>query len=216
MKNVRLRVGLVGALAAAAAVLAGTAAPAQAGLLDPVLAPILHIVVPDCGPSSQPFQGFGDGHSYYAIPNNGLEDGSAGWSLFGGAAVTAGNEPFGVNGAGSSSLSLPSGSSALSPAACINLLSPYLRMFAQDSGSDRGLSVQVFFYGVAGNLLGLVNYGTLDPGDHRSWQPTDPIRSLFALPLLTQSFRMRLAPSGRGSGWRIDDVFVDPWLSGAG
>lgn len=200
----------------ALALAAGAATPASAALLDP-LAPVVNLVVPDCGTAGQPFARWNDNHSYYTIPNNGFESGASGWTLVGGARVVYGNEPYYVNGRGSYSLSLPSGSSAVSPAACVNLLSPYLRMFANDAnGRDSGLDVEVRFYGLTGNLTGILNVATLDPGDHATWQPTAPVSTALALPLGTSSFRLRLAPGGWGSNWRVDDVFVDPWLNVGG
>jgi hypothetical protein len=212
----RVRLGALGMVAAiaAAALVGATARQASAGLLDP-LAPVVNLAVPNCGAMTQPFAGFGDYHDYYAIQNNGFESGATGWTLSGGARVVDGNEPYGVNNGGASSLYLPSGSSALGPAACINVLSPYLRFFAQDSGSDRGLTAQVLFYGLTGNLLGVLNLATLAPGDHRAWQPSSRVSSALALPLATTSFRLKLVPNGWGSAWRVDDVFVDPWVIGA-
>ena len=48
------------------------AAPAaNAGLVSG----ITNTLLPTCGSSSQPFAQFGDYNSYYAVPNNGLENG---------------------------------------------------------------------------------------------------------------------------------------------
>lgn len=215
MKNLRLcRLRVVFAFAiVCATALGATARPAGAGLLDP-LAPVLQIVIPPCGAPVQPFTQWGDDHSYYAIPNNGFETGSAGWTLSGGARVVPGNEPYNLSGPGSYSLALPSGSSAVGPPTCVNLLAPYLRMIALDAGgADNGLQVQVRFYGLTGNLTGLLNFATFDPADHATWQPTGAAPSALALPLATRYMRIRLAPSGWGSNWRVDDVFVDPWLA---
>ena len=63
--------------------------------------------------TSQPFTAWNDSASYYLVPNGGLENGSTGWSLSGGASVVYGNEPFLPT--GFHSLSLPSGSQAVSP-----------------------------------------------------------------------------------------------------
>lgn len=217
MKKLRLaRLGLAAVAALSAAALAGTATPARAGLLDP-LAPVIGIVIPPCGAPVHPFAQFGDDNSYYLVPNGGFEAGSTGWTLSGGARVVDGNEPFNLSGPGSFSLALPSGSSAVSPATCVNVLAPYLRMVALDAaGHDDGLQVQVRFYGVTGNLTGILNQTTLDRGDHAAWRPTAAASSALAVPLGTQYMKVTLKPLGYGSNWRVDDAFVDPWLVQAG
>src|SRR5690242_16196518 len=101
--------GVVVALAAAA-VLAGPASAARSGLLS-------------CGGGTQVFAPWGDSAYYYPANNGGLESGSTGWTLSGGAAVVSGNEPFYAN--GSHSLSLPSGSTATSPVTCIGLTNDF-------------------------------------------------------------------------------------------
>ena len=193
---IRLKV-LVAALAAT--MLAVPAA--NAGLLDP----ILQLALPTCGATVYPFKQFGDTNAYYAIPNNGFESGATGWSLAGGAKVAYGNEPFYINGIGGHSLSLPAGASATSPSFCINLLDPVLRMVARGSNGGK-LNVQIVFHGLTGNLTGVLNYKTI--GGTGSWQPTDPVSSQLALPLLTSSAQVRVTSSS--GTWTIDDVFEDP------
>lgn len=201
------RIGLlVGAAALCASAAAFAAPSAKAGLLG-------------CGLSSQPFAAVdGDMTSYYTMSNGGFESRSYGWSLAGGASVVSGNEPWSVAG-GTHSLSLPSGSSAVGPRTCISLLSPTLRMFANDAGgTDGGLRVTVEYRSLLGGLLGIASYTTFAPGDYRAWAPSDrvdvPLSLLSGLPLLTASFQVRLAPVGPGSAWHVDDVYVDPFLHG--
>src|SRR5690242_21486132 len=50
----------------------------------------------DCGSTSQPFAQFGDSRNYTFGANGGLESGSTGWSL-GGGAIVPGNESFYVH-----------------------------------------------------------------------------------------------------------------------
>src|ERR1043166_10039876 len=67
----------------------------------------------------QPFLRWLDVGTYVLMPNGGLEAGTTGWRLTGGAALAAGNETYYVHGAGdTSSLSLPSGSSATTSTLC--------------------------------------------------------------------------------------------------
>ena len=201
--------------AIAAAVL--LAAPtANAGLLDPVLAPVTQVVLPTCGSNSYPFSKFGDSHAYYGFANNGFESGSNGWSLSGGAYVGYGNEPWYTNGWGSHSLVLPPGASATSPGFCINLLDPSLRAFAKSVGANGNLQVQVVFRGVTGNLTGILNAASFAPGGYAAWQPTDRVSSSLALPLLTSYAQIRVVNSGRSGNWQLDDAFVDPYICGIG
>ncbi len=167
------------------------------------------------GSTSQPFAAWGDYASYYLAPNGGLEGGSTGWSLTGGASVVTGNEPF--LGSGTRSLSLPSGSSATSPTTCIGTLNMALRMFVEDSGgTDSGLRVRVYWYGLLNSLLGVTDYATFAPGT--SWQPSSKVSTIggvnLLVPLLgSTSARVKLTPLGSGSAWNVDDLYVDPLAS---
>jgi hypothetical protein len=180
---------------------------AQAGLISG----LTQIVLPTCGASSQPFKTFGDLNSYYAVPNNGLENGSIGWTLGYGASVGSGNEPWYVGGAGSRSLVLKGGASAFSPPACINLLDPHARAFAKSNGANAGLRVQVIFYGLLGNTLGILNVAEQNSGDFADWQPTGNIPSALALPIATAYFRVKFTSLASSGTWQVDDLFVDPW-----
>ncbi len=164
---------------------------------------------------SQVFAPWGDYRSYYLAPNGGLESGSYGWSLSGGASVVSGNQPF--FGSGTHSLALPSGSRALSPVTCIGPEQLSLRMFGADAGGlDGGVRVRVLWYGLLNKLLGASDYATFSPGG--KWAPTSSVKSTggfnLLLPLVgSTSARIELTPLGSGSAWRIDDVYVDPWAS---
>jgi hypothetical protein len=181
------------ALAAAAA---ATASPAGAAL--------------SCSGQTmtQPFKPWLDPLSYVQMPNGNLES-TSGWSLSGGAAQVTGNEPFHVSGsADQKSLSLPSGSSATTPALCIGLLSPTLRFFATNSGSTLVTLKVDAITDVNGSKL-TTPVGVLVGG---GWQPTLPLAFLTNLTTLSSgSIQFRFTPVGLGtSGWRIDDVYVDP------
>ena len=71
-----------------------------------MLSAVAILVVPAAAQAACPttqttkaFQAFGDNNDYSLVPNGGFETGTSGWSLSG-AAVTAGNEPWSVRGAG--------------------------------------------------------------------------------------------------------------------
>ena len=194
-----------------ALVAAAFCAPAaQAGLISGLVG----IVLPTCGSPSQPFAQWNDKNNYYAVPNNGLESGSGGWSLSGGAYVGSGNETYYVGGYGSRSLVLPPGASGYSPSACINLTDPHVRAFAKSNGANGPLRMQVIFYGITGNLLGLFNVGDQYPAGFTSWQPTTEVPSILALPLGTSYFRVKFTSLASSGTWQVDDLYVDPWAIG--
>ena len=156
--------------------------------------------------------------AYYTLaPNGGLEAGSGAWFLSGGASVVRGNETFSVRAPGDEfSLSLPSGSSATTGTTCVELLDPTVRLFALNSGSALSLlKVEVLYADASGTPRALPI--ALMPGGTR-WQPTLPMPVLANLlypPLVTAGkvdVAFRFTPAGLGkSGWRIDDVYVDPF-----
>ena len=175
-------------------------------------------VVGVCPPSAyeQPFAPWLDFASYVLAPNGGLESGAAGWSLDGGAAVVAGNESFYVRGADdTSSLSLPAGSTATTSSMCVDATSPDLRFFVRNSGSLLStLKVEALYTDALGQPRALP-VALLAAGP--SWQPTLPVAFLtnFTAPPLvtdgTTSVTFRFTPQGSWSGWKIDDVYVDPF-----
>ncbi len=170
---------------------------------------------------SQVFAPWQDGASYLLSPNGGFEFGSLGWSLSGGAAVVNGNEPFYPT--GSHSLSLPSGSSALSPTVCLGTKQLYIRMFGKDlGGTDQGLRVRVYWYGLLNQLLGHSDFAVFPGGG--DWAPTGQVHSsgglLAPLPVVallsSSSARIEVAPLGSVSRWQIDDLYIDPCVGRLG
>ncbi|HEY8107696.1 MAG TPA: hypothetical protein VIC70_03260 [Gaiellaceae bacterium] len=167
---------------------------------------------------SQIFAAWADLASYFLAPNGGLETGSTGWSLGGGASVVGGNEPFLASGA--HSLSLPSGSSATSPLLCIGSDDPYVRLFGADAGgTDGGLHVRVKWYGLLNMVLGITDFTTYGGGN--GWDALGRLDSggggNILIPLLgSTSARIEFTPVGSGSRWQIDDLYVDPWGLRAG
>jgi hypothetical protein len=164
----------------------------------------------------QPFLRWLDPVNYVLAPDGGLEAGASGWKLSGGAKILNANEPFRVHGAADArSLSLPSGSSATTPPMCVGVDAVVARLFAANSGSVLStLKVEV----IHRNLLGLtiatpvaVLVGT------PTWQPTLPLLVLANVASLnvalnqTTQVSLRFTPLGGSSGWKIDDVYVDPF-----
>ena len=168
------------------------------------------LLLPTCGTNSHPFAQFGDNHSYFPFPNNGFESGTSGWSVSGAAGVVSGNEPWYVNGAGSRSLSLGPGATAASPLVCVSLVDPDWRMFVQ-SNANGALHAQIVFYGLLGNVTGVLNAADFDASGFASWEPSPTVNSLLALPLATQYAQLRLTNTATSGSWQVDDVFADPW-----
>ena len=163
-----------------------------------------------CSGSLQPFAQFGDYNDYFAFSNNGFESGTTGWKLSS-AFVGAGNEPWGVNGGGDSSLTIAAGGSAASPKVCTALNAPGWRMFAHSNNANGPLQAQIVFYGLLGNVTGILNVASFSPSGYGSWQPSADVPSILSLPLLTYSAQLRLTSTATSGTWQVDDVFVDPF-----
>jgi hypothetical protein len=164
----------------------------------------------------RPFAPWLDFASYVLAPNGGLESGTAGWRLDGGATVAAENEAFYVHdGRDTRSLSIPAGASATTSSMCVGATSPTLRFFARNAGSLLStLKVEVVYSDALGQshalTVALISGGS-------SWQPTPPVAflaNLTPLPLLTEgttNVAFRFTVEGGSSGWRIDDLYIDPF-----
>jgi hypothetical protein len=185
------------------------------GLVTATAAPAGAAVTGGCPdrPMSKPFLRWLDPISYTLAPNGGFESGSSGWRLTGGAAVVSGNESFNLSGAGNSSLYLPSGSTATSPATCVETLDVFARYVAKNKGliALSSLKVDAIVRDGAGHTFVLpagVNTGG------SSWQPSLPsVALLDVLGLLNDgnvTVSFRFTPVGLGAKWQIDDLYVDP------
>lgn len=162
----------------------------------------------------QPFLPWADVANYVLAPNGTFENGSSGWTLSGGASVVSGNESYYVHAAGeSSSLALPSGSSATSSSMCVGIEHPDLRIFARNTGALLStLKVEVLFEDAAGTVRSL-RIGALTGS--ASWNPSIVMPLVVnLLPLLPDertAVAFRFTPQGYAGAWRIDDVYVDPY-----
>ncbi len=192
-----------GAAIAMAAASAAISAPAQAGILT--------TSATNCGTPelSQAFKPWGDSSTYKLVGD--FENGTDGWTLTGGAKVVAGDATAKIGGSGDArSLSLPSGSTAVTPPVCVGLNEPTVRAFARkNSGLLSTLLVSVDVQ----TSLGI--WVTLPVGVDLggAWHPTLPMLVLAnLLPLLPPdqtAVRFRFSPL-LGGNWQIDDVYVDP------
>jgi len=150
---------------------------------------------------SQPFAPWNDAASYFPAPGGTFEGGAPGWTLTGGAAVTAGGNTFL---SGGSALSLPAGASATTPSICVDLGSPTLRAFT--SASRGTVVVSVILAGLA------VPVGTVPASG--SWRPTPSMLFLTnALSIVSASGTTSAAFrfTAVGGDAKLDDVYVDPY-----
>jgi hypothetical protein len=163
------------------------------------------------------FSPWGDQHNYVLAPDGGFEAGASAWQLNRGAAVVEENESHYLNDAGDSkSLSLPAGSSAVSPPVCMAIDTPLFRLVARNSGDPSSeLRVEAVY-----KLLGLVRTrtaGTFRAGS--AWAPTQSVSTVLTLStvvgtLLPSAIEIRFTPLDSKGKWQIDDVYIDPFRRG--
>ncbi len=162
-----------------------------------------------CPGATQAFAQFGDSRYYVFAPNGGLELGSSGWSLSGGAAVVSGNESYYLHsGYDSHSLSLPAGASATTPAMCMGTSSTVIR-FVFKGSSD--LRVQVVERNLLGLVIGILDWTTISGTS--SWQPSPTVVNLDSLLGLIGASSVQLRFTAVDGPSAVDDVYVDPWAS---
>ncbi|HEY5197559.1 MAG TPA: hypothetical protein VIJ51_11105 [Solirubrobacteraceae bacterium] len=172
-------------------------------------ASVINLGACDSSSLSQPFLAWGDSSSYKLAPGGDFEGPTTDWSLGGAAAVVAGSEPDGVTGSvGSSSLSLPAGSSAQSPTTCVDAAYPTFRFFARTDKPGSVLAVSAVYQTLLGPTAVPVGLVTLSG----TWSPTLPMLTGSAVGGLLSNGTAPLAlrfTELTGTS-QIDDVFVDP------
>ena len=164
--------------------------------------------------AEQVFAPWGDRHAYVLAPDGGFEAGASGWSLGGGASVAAGNESYYLNDAADSrSLSLPAGSSAVSPPICMSLDTPIFRLFARNGGDPTSrLRVEAVY-----KLLGLVRTKTVSGvAAGASWAPAQQMSTVLTLStivgtLIPSAIQIRITPLDNKGAWQVDDLYIDPF-----
>jgi hypothetical protein len=200
-----------------AACLAAFSSLAVAGLATPAAeANVLSLLPGTCGSEvySQPFAQWGDKANYVAVPGGTFEAGTLPWLKTGSAAVVSGNESYNVSSSSDShSLSLPSASSATSPARCTSIYHPTLRLFVKNAGSSSShLKVEALYPGLLG---GVQSAKLADLSGTASWSPTSivqlTVQNLLAtLSLNRTAIAYRFTPEDSSGKWSIDDVYMDP------
>ena len=169
-----------------------------------------------CAPSgvfSHVFADFGDTALYTAAPGGSMESTLAGWTLAGGAARVAGNEPYYVGSpTDRSSLNLPGGSVVVTAPMCIDETYPRFRLFARNTGVVKsGLKVDVLFLDAKGAVKSSKSGTYIAPST--AWAPTTSLKigitfGTGASSAAPVAFRFTAAKDAK---WQIDDVYVDPW-----
>ena len=105
---------------------------------------------PDVAPLLSSFK---DDSLYFVAPGGDFEDGAPGWQLDGGAQIGSGSSVLAPLGAGGSSLRLPAGSAATSPAFCVDERYPKFRLTVGQLGTAKGkVSVSVVYPGLQKNV----------------------------------------------------------------
>ena len=152
-----------------------------------------------------------DNSLYISAPDGGLEAGGAGWGLAGGARVVSGGDPFSLDGSRSKkALSLPAGSSATSPAACIAKGMPTFRFTARNKGAAKSRLRVTIVYG-AGGKKATKRAGDITAG--RSWSPARQLSLKRGQVGSATSVSFRFTPLDAAGRWQIDSLYVDPRLS---
>jgi hypothetical protein len=198
------RMGVTGlaALAAAACCVAATATGTAGAAANPCT-------------TTRAFSAFGDDAAYSLFIGGSVEGTGTPWDPAGGAAATAGNERFYLDGRGDAqSLLLPSGAQAQFHAGCLPQLNPAVRLVAFARSGSGSLRVDLAYQDAA-NVVHTMNLTTLAAGDYREWAPTPALPFLNTGTSLGKQVKgnVRLILTPSGGDWQVDDLYIDPYKS---
>jgi len=188
----------------ATALFAPIVSDAQANVVDPTS--VVNLNTCNLSALSHPFARWLDFAEYELAPGGDFESSawpSSAWTLTGEAKLVAGNEPYAATGtSGSSSLSLPAGSSAQSPLTCVDAAYPSIRFFIAGRGV---IAVNV----VDGSAV--IPAGVAVAGGE--WSPTPVMLTSSAVlgALSGGTAQVSVTLTSLSGSPRIDDVFIDPW-----
>jgi hypothetical protein len=180
-------------------VVARSTAETQDTCRDPELAPLL--------------QSFKDDDLYFVAPGGDFEHGEDGWQLAGGATIGAGSNAFSPFGSGQGSLQLPAGSTATSPAFCVDERYPHFRISVGQLGAENAkIRVSVVYPGLEKNVR---KEADVDANTKHRWQLSKRLniqpnyaRKQGGWRLVALRFEVDKAEDGADA--RVDDVLVDP------
>ncbi|HEU4599095.1 MAG TPA: hypothetical protein VFS26_05065 [Solirubrobacterales bacterium] len=144
----------------------------------------------------QVFDAWGDPRYYVLVPDGDFAAGAGEWTLDGGGAVV------------SQSLSLPAGSSAVSPSLCIAQETPFFRAMARDNGvAGSKLQVKILY-----EDLGTVRNRVVSSDHQTDWDPTQPLAQSYGLATQGGSdSSVRIQITAVGGDWKVDDFYIDPF-----
>ena len=160
---------------------------------------------------------FKDDSLYFVAPGGDFEAGAQGWQLDGGAQVGNGSSALAPLGAGNSSLRLPAGSAATSPAFCVDERYPKFRLTAGQLGTAKGrITVSVVYPGLQKNVR---HAGDVDVDAKQPWKLSkaldiQPRYGLKKAGWRLVALRFEVDKSDVGADVRVDDVLVDPKMRG--
>jgi hypothetical protein len=213
LRSARLRLAAVATATAALAgigpVTAASAAPAPATTAPTTLC---------SGALSHPFTPWSDAGQYTLAPGADFEGALTGWSLTGGAALTAGSESFAATGSlGSKSLTVPVGATVVTPDVCIDPTRETFRFFARNASTSTSAKLKVeILYPTRDGTWKVILGGIMDTARVQGWQLSPIYSNSSNLALLSGQSNppIRYRFTAAGGGWQIDDVFVDPYRRG--
>jgi hypothetical protein len=176
-----------------------TTAATRETCTDPEVAPLL--------------QDFKDHDSYFLAPGGDFEHGADGWQLDGGAAIGVGSSAFSPLGSGQSSLRLPAGSAATSPAFCVDERYPHFRISVGQLGEKKAkVRVSVVYPGLEKNVR---READVDADDKHPWKLSKRLgikpnygRKQGGWRLV--ALRFEVAKAEDLADARVDDILVDP------
>jgi hypothetical protein len=161
--------------------------------------------VANCQPSAvtAPFAAIGDPTAYELVPGGDFPGTLGGWTVQDGAALTSTRGEY--------MLSVPARGAATSPPACVNVIHPTVRFYAQTATPGATLEVFAVLRSPAGTV-------TIPLGDVAPTPDLAPTRQLLVrVPLFSAvegGVLVGLRLEARGGTVQVDDVYVDPWRSG--
>jgi hypothetical protein len=165
-------------------------------------------------PVKQVFRTFGDSAYYALAPGGSFELLSTPWT-HSGTSLALGNESYFLNSPTDlRSLAVPAGKSAMSPAFCVGMEHPTLRlMMRKATGTGGKLKVDILY--PDGRTTSVKTTGIIaNTGQYASWAPSPALDLANVLPFksTTQTMNVRLRITADTAGaWAVDDVFIDPY-----
>lgn len=159
--------------------------------------------------AEQVFSPWKDKGWYQLAPDGGLAEGGNGWTLEGGAQLVADPDARTHEGVQEeTAVSLPFGSSAISPPVCVDPTTPDFRFMIRNVG-DKGGKLRVTV--VYENTVKVTKARNADVhSDKNEWLPTPPLK------LETEGEAERVAriiftAKDPKSSYLVDDLYVDPF-----